>query len=391
MVKPLADLLVIELSTMITASFAAMQMAEQGSRVIKVEPLDLGDPMRHLGTAKGGISGLFANCNRGKESLRINLKEAQGAQVVQALAAKADVLIHNFRPGVMDQLQLGSSRLRAANPRLIYCAISGFGTSGPLAHAPAYDPIVQAHTGMTDVQSDEGHAFIRNLICDKVTAYTAFQAVTSALYQREKTGNGEHIDISMLDAGLFFIFPDGFMADTLLDEDVIPGVEIRNIYRKIRLADGEITISAANQKQMFGVLRAIGREDLVTPEGMPELMQILASPSGFEDLINAAIADWTTEEALANMLAADVPCARCLDKAEVLAQPQLAANNSLAEVDHPLMGRLRAVRSPVRFGGAQFELGGPCPAHGEHTHSILQEVGLSAAEIEDLAQQQIIT
>jgi crotonobetainyl-CoA:carnitine CoA-transferase CaiB-like acyl-CoA transferase len=390
MVKPLADLLVIELSTMITASFAAMQLAEQGARVIKVEPMEMGDPMRHLGTAKGGISGLFANCNRGKESLRINLKEPEGQQVVQTLAEKADVLIHNFRPGVMDQLQLGSSRLRAANPRLIYCAISGFGTAGPLAGAPAYDPIVQAHTGMTDVQGDEGHAFIRNLICDKVTAYTACQAVTSALYQRERTGNGEHIDISMLDAGLFFIFPDGFMADTLLDADAVPGPEIRNIYRKIRLKDGEITISAANQKQMFGVLKAIGREDLTTPEGMPELMQILAIPTGFEDLINTAIADWTTEQALANMLAADVPCARCLDRAEVLAQPQLAANNTLAEVDHPHMGKLRAVRSPVRFGGAQFDMGRPCPAHGEHTHSILQEAGLSAAEIETLARQQIV-
>jgi len=390
MVKPLTDLLVVELSTMITASFAAMQLAEQGARVIKVEPVEMGDPMRHLGTAKGGISGLFANCNRGKESLRINLKDAEGQQVVQSLAGKADVLIHNFRPGVMDQLQLGSSRLRAANPRLIYCAISGFGTTGPLAGAPAYDPIVQAHTGMTDVQGDEGHAFIRNLVCDKVTAYTACQAVTSALYQRERTGNGEHIDISMLDAGLFFIFPDGFMADTLLDDDAVPGPEIRNIYRKIRLKDGEITISAANQKQMFGVLSAIGREDLTTPEGMPELMQILAIPTGFEDLVNTAIADWTTEQALANMLAADVPCARCLDKAEALAQPQLAANNTLEEVVHPHMGKLRAVRSPVRFGGVQFDMSRPCPAHGEHTEAILQEVGLSATEIEALARRQVI-
>jgi crotonobetainyl-CoA:carnitine CoA-transferase CaiB-like acyl-CoA transferase len=249
---------------------------------------------------------------------------------------------------------------------------------------------VQAHTGMTDVQGDEGHDFIRNLVCDKVTAYTACQAVTSALYQRERTGDGEHIDISMLDAGLFFIFPDGFMADTLLDADAVPGPEIRNIYRKIRLKDGEITISAANQKQMFGVLKAIGREDLTIPEGLQELMQILAIPTGFEDLINAAIADWSTEQALANMLAADVPCARCLDRSEALAQPQLAANNTLAEIDHPHMGKLRAVRSPVRFGGTQFEMSRPCPAHGEHTTSILQEVGLSAAEIETLAQQQII-
>ena len=214
--KPLEGITVLEFSTMITASFAAMMMAEQGARVIKVEPMNVGDPMRYIGANKGGISSLFANCNRGKQSIRVNLKEQAGQELIRELVAEVDIFIHNFRPGVMDKLNLGTDALRELNPRLIYAAISGFGKEGPLGRAPAYDPIIQAHAGLTATQGKGGEpAFFRTLICDKITAYTACQAVTCALYVREKTGVGQHIDLSMLDAGLFFVFPDGFQNHTL--------------------------------------------------------------------------------------------------------------------------------------------------------------------------------
>ena len=206
--KPLEGITVLEFSTMITASFAAMMMAEQGAKVIKVEPPDVGDPLRYVGTAKAGISALFANCNRGKQSIRVDLKSEAGQKLIQDMAADVDLVIHNFRPGVMDGLNLGSDRLRGANPRLIYAAISGFGKAGPLGKAPAYDPIIQAHAGLTAAQGKgDEPAFFRTLICDKITAYTACQAVTCALYVREKTGEGQHIDLSMLDCRAFLYFP----------------------------------------------------------------------------------------------------------------------------------------------------------------------------------------
>lgn len=208
--KPLEGLTVLEFSTMITASFAAMQMGEQGARIIKVEPLGAGDPMRYIGATKGGISSLFANCNRGKEAIRVDIKTPEGRDLICSMIPEVDVVIHNFRPGIMDKLGLGSDALRALNPRLIYTAISGFGTTGPKHNAPAYDPIIQAQSGITATQGKGEPEFFRTLICDKITAYTACQAVTSALYLREKTGEGQHIDLSMLDSGLFFIFPDGF-------------------------------------------------------------------------------------------------------------------------------------------------------------------------------------
>ena len=170
---PLEGFTLIEFASMITASLASMMAAEQGARVIKVEPIGVGDIMRHLGTSKGGISGLFANCNRGKESVALNLKDPQGLALAKRLASQADVLITNYRPGVMEKLGLGSESLRTADERLIYVAISGFGTQGPLKNEPAYDPVVQAQAGFTEIQGASQPELIRNLICDKITAHAA--------------------------------------------------------------------------------------------------------------------------------------------------------------------------------------------------------------------------
>ena len=194
--KPLESITVLEFSTMITASLASMMMAEQGARVIKVEPYEMGDPMRYLGAKKADISALFANCNRGKEALRIDLKTEEGQTIIRSTIADVDVVIHTFRPGVMDKLNLGSEALRAINPQLVYVAISGFGTEGPLRDVPAYDPIIQAHAGVAATQGrGDEPAFVRTLLCDKITGYTACQAVTAALFARERSGEGQHIDL----------------------------------------------------------------------------------------------------------------------------------------------------------------------------------------------------
>ena len=243
---------------------------------------------------------------------------------------------------------------------------------------------MQAHIGITDVQSDEGHSFIRNLICDKITAYTACQAVTAALLVRERTGEGQHIDLSMLDAGLFFIFPDGFMSETLLDEDVTKHIEIRDIYRMLKTSDGEITFSAGNEKQMMGAIIAIGREDLLTDEGLPNLIAMMGDLPQLMEMMQAETIKFTTEEMLRRLNEADVPAAKCLSLSDTINQPQIEANNTMAEIEHPLMGRLRAVRSPARFGGEQLPFSKPCPAHGENTHQVMQELGLSDSEIENL-------
>jgi crotonobetainyl-CoA:carnitine CoA-transferase CaiB-like acyl-CoA transferase len=389
--KPLEGITILEFSTMITASFAAMMMAEQGAKVIKVEPMNVGDPMRYIGANKGGISSLFANCNRGKQSIRVDLKVPEGQELIRELIPQVDIFIHNFRPGVMDKLNLGSEALRDLNPRLIYTAISGFGKEGPLGRAPAYDPIIQAHAGLTATQGKEEPAFFRTLICDKITAYTACQAVTCALYVREKTGVGQHIDLSMLDSGLFFVFPDGFQNHTLLDADHERGpLLIDLLYELTPTKDGAVTISAGNEEMQMRCLIAVGMEHLLADERFNSFEKMVANLEEFQAELAGAYMQFTTDELIAKLKEADVPCARCLTKDEVLAQEQVAANDTVAEIDHPIMGTMRVVKSPARFGGQRLKPSRPSPDHGEHTQEVLAEFAIADEHIVALTEQGIV-
>ena len=376
---------------MITASLAAMMLAEQGARVIKIEPIEQGDPMRYIGTSKGGMSGLFANCNRGKESIRVNLKAPKGQALVQRLAGDADLLLHNFRPGVMDSLGLGSEALRQANPRLVFVAISGFGTEGPLRRAPAYDPVVQAHSGIAAVQGPDGATFVRNLMCDKITAYTACQAATAALLQRERSGEGQHIDLSMLDASLFFLYPDGFMNHTLLDEDAEWQPLLSDLIYDLTLTkDGALTISASTDTQRLGVYRAVGREDLETDPRFASMELLMANMAEYRAILSEAFAALETDELMERLRANDVPCAKCLSRDEVVEDAQLAANETFQVVDHPHMGRLRVVASPAKFGGERLEPASPSPVHGEHTVAVFEGLGIDPEELARLTQAGVI-
>ena len=390
--KPLEGVTILEFSTMITASFAAMQMCEQGARVIKVEPLNAGDPLRYIGATKGGISSLFANCNRGKEAIRVDIKTEAGQALIREMVPEIDVVIHNFRPGVMDKLGLGSDDLRSLNPRLIYTAISGFGNVGPKSSSPAYDPIIQAQSGITATQGKEEPAFFRTLICDKITAYTACQAVTSALYFREKTGEGQHIDLSMLDAGLFFIFPDGFQNHTLLDEDVAPQpLLIDLLYELTATKDGAVTISAGTADQQMRSLIVMGMEHLLADERFDDMQKLLTNIDVFKSLVAGEYLKCTTDEVIAKMAEADVPCARFLDRDEVLAQEQLQANGSVDVINHPLMGSMRVVKSPPRFGGEVLEPGSPSPDHGQHTRQVLASFSVGETRIEKMFSDGVVS
>ena len=389
--KPFEGITVIEFSTMITASLAAMMLGEQGARVIKVEPTDTGDPLRYIGAAKGGISSIFANCNRGKESIRLDLKSPGGQAVIREMATDCDVVIHNFRPGVMDKHGLGSERLRGINARLVYMAISGFGTKGPLSSAPAYDPVIQAHSGMTAAQGSGGQAFIKNLMCDKLTAYTAFQAVSSALFVRERIGKGQHIDLSMLDSAMFFLFPDAFQNHTLLDEDVVAQPLLSDMLYDMTLTkDGGLTISAATEAQRAGVLRALGKESMMEDERFNSLEKLIANLQEYRGILAKSFSELTTNEALERLQKNDVPCARCHTLDEALSQEQLQASDSVQIQDHPLMGKLRTVRTPPRFNGEALSIGPPAPAYGQQTDAILESFGFDDRKIAQMREDGVI-
>ena len=390
--KPLEGINVLEFSTMITASFAAMMMAEQGASVTKVEPIELGDPMRFLGSNKGGISALFANFNRGKKSLRLDIKDEKGKEIIRKLAKDADVILCNFRPGIMDKLGLGSESLRKANPKLIYAAITGFGTEGPEKNRPAYDPIIQAQAGFAAVQGQgkEGPELVRNLLCDKVTAYTACQAVTAALYVREKTGEGQHIDLSMMDAGLFFVFGDGFMHKTLLDDDAeeLPPLS-QLLYDLTETKDGGITMSAANSAQQIGLFTALDQLHLLADERFNSQEKLVAHYAELKEILREKFLEFETDEILERLSENDVPAAKCLDYQDVLDHVQYQANSTVDIADHPILGRMHQVKLPAKFQGQRLEPAVGCPGHGEHTVELLQGLGLSKDEIDDLFEHKV--
>jgi crotonobetainyl-CoA:carnitine CoA-transferase CaiB-like acyl-CoA transferase len=391
--KPLEGVKVLEFSTMITASFAAMMMAEQGAEVIKVEPIELGDPMRFLGSSKGGISSLFANCNRGKESLRMDIKSEQGREIVNALVAETDVVLCNFRPGVMDKLGLGSESMRAINPRLIVGAVTGFGTEGPDRDKPAYDPVIQAQAGFAAVQGQgkESPEFVRNLTCDKVTAYTVCQAVTAALYQREKTGEGQHIDLSMMDAGLYFLFPDGFMHQTLLDEDADHQAPLSELLYELTITkDGAVTLSAATQAQQIGMLSAVDQLPLLADERFNSQEKLIQNLNEFREIVKGEFLKFGTDELLALLKENDVPAAKLLGYQDVIDHPQYAANESIDTIDHPYMGNMRRVKPPAKFTGQRLAPASNSPAHGEQTRAILTRLGRNDSEIDSLVDAGII-
>ena len=384
--QPLAGIKIIELSNMITCSLAAMTMSAQGADVIKVEPPGMGDKMRPLGTQKNGVSGFFHNCNRGKRSLAIDLKSQAGVDAVKELASEADILIHNYRPGVMDRLGLGSDDLRNENPKLIYIAISGFGASGPMADLPAFDHVIQGIVGFTDLQSSEEDSFdhIKTFICDKVTAYTACQAATAALLARTNTNCGQHIDISMLHACLSFMWPDGMMHRTLKDDDRFEMSPGSDYFQTINYSDGGIAVAPLTDSHWEALLPMLGYPELI---GTPIYASVAARMSNMKEVLKVLRSpkkDIGVNKALEVLMAADVPCSPCIKRDDLETVEQIKAIGALETYVTAAMGELTVPTPPILFEGKLSSQAEPSPLLGEHSKEILLELGWADARIDEL-------
>ena len=390
--KPLAGLKVVEMSTMITCSLAAMMMRAQGAEVVKVEPVLMGDPMRYVGSMKNGQSALFHNCNRGKRSLAIDMKNQQGIEAVRRLAAEADVMVNNYRPGVMDALDIGPDAVRALNPRLVNVSVTGFGTVGPMAQRPAYDHVIQGISGLTglqggDFEGDAEYDFIKMLICDKVTAYTVAQAATAALVARASTGEGQHIDISMLHACLAFMWPDGMMGHTLHDDDVIDMPPMSESYHVLNTKDGSIACTALTDQHWEAILKLIDREELKEDERFATLPGRMMHLPDIMKVLKAGVEELSMAQVMSAFEAADIPSTPCETRHTVSANEQVQAIGALETYVTENMGKLTAPTPPVLFAGAATSLAEPSPGHGQHSRAIMDELGFDAETVEDMAQK----
>jgi len=393
MAGPLDGIRILDLTGMLAGPWATMILGDQGADVIKVEPPGRGDHTRSLGNRSGGLSASFLNLNRSKRSIAIDLKTEAGRNLLLEIAKGADVVVQNFRPGVVERLGVGEADIRAVSPDIVYVSISGFGEKGPYAGKPTYDPVIQALSGLTSVQagSDEARPrLIRTVLPDKLTAITASQAIVAALFARERTGQAQHVRLSMLDAILAFLWASDMGAQTFVDKPVSNQRAASFIDLIYETRDGHMTVSTMTDKEWAALSRAFERPDMIDDERFktPALRDrnIDERLAFVQDiLMTRTTADW-----LSRLEAEGVPCAPALTRAEVVGHAQVSASETLIDFDHPSAGRLRQTRTAARFEGTPATLTRGAPHLGEHTDELLAELGLSQAQIAELRAQGVI-
>jgi crotonobetainyl-CoA:carnitine CoA-transferase CaiB-like acyl-CoA transferase len=386
---PLHGVRVLDFTAVVSGPFATMMLADQGADVIKVEPIG-GDSARRSRAAidkAGEFSSLFISSNRGKRSLSIDVKSDAGREVLAKLVAQSDVLVQNFRPGTMERLGLAPDELRKAHPRLIYVSISGVGDTGPYMKKRVYDPIIQGLSGFADIQSQpvtNRPQMIRTIVCDKTTSIYTAQAISAALYAREKTGRGDHIQVAMLDVMISYLWPEGMMQYTVVGAEAAAADPNDRPDLVFKTSDGYITAGTISDSEWQGFCRAAGDPELLNDPRF-------ATPAARS--VNAAarihkmaeyIARHTTAEWLARLDAADVPCAPILRRSEIIHNEQVVARGIIAEFDQPSVGRVRQPKPAARFDVNEAAIGGPAPRVGQHSRDVLADLGYSAAEIDKM-------
>jgi crotonobetainyl-CoA:carnitine CoA-transferase CaiB-like acyl-CoA transferase len=392
---PLAGVRVLDLTSVVSGPLATMFLADQGAEVIKIEPLggDITRRSRQSISASGEFSALFVSSNRGKRSLALDLKRPEAAEIMRKLITSSDVLVQNFRPRTMERLGLGEPALRDLNRRLIYVSISGVGESGPYAKKRVYNPIIQGLAGFADLQAEpktRRPQMIRTIVADKTTAIFAAQAITAALFARERTGEGQHIRLAMLDTMIAYLWPEAMTQYTVVGREATTADPTARPDLIFETADGYITVGTISDSEWQGFCAASGRAGLAedprfnTPGGR--------SVNATERILLMAeiIKERSTAEWLQRLDANDVPSAPVLRRNEVIANEQVLARELIVELNHPDIGLVRQPVPAARFDRTPARIQGPAPRIGEHSAAILAELGLGSAEIERLASEKIV-
>ena len=382
---------ILDLTTIYSGPIAASILGDQGADVVKVESPQ-GDFMRHPGMSqRNGVGGAFAMMNRNKRSIVIDLGTDDGKGVFKRLVESADVVMENYRPGVVERLGIGYETLKAINPRLVFASINGVGHTGPYAGRRVYDAIVQSISGIGSLQADpasERPLLINSLICDKITSMTAAQAIASALVARERSGVGQRVDVAMLDAALFFLWPDNMLNYTFVgDEEPHSGRRSHEgMVRKTR--DGYICTMPVQAAEWHGLFRALELPNLFEDERFRT--QAGLDSERFQEALDAAYACFDTDELATRLEEQQVPFAKINPRDDVINDPQVRAMAALWEFEHPIAGAMRQARPPAQFGETPAEIFRCSPELGEHTREVLGEAGYTAAEITDLRARKVV-
>ena len=383
---PLEGVRVLDLTSMISGPVATMMLADQGAEVIKVEPPE-GELVRHMGRNTGGLTSVFLSANRSKRSIGLDLKNPAAVDVLKQLIPTADVFVQNFRPGAIDRMGLGESVVRDLNASVIYVSISGFGETGPYAHKRVYDPVIQALSGLADIQMDAASGrpqMIRTIIPDKTTSVTAAQAITAALFHRERTGEGQHVKLAMLDTMVAYLWPEGMARYTFADRPLEPMKGEASPDLIYLTQDGYITAGAISDKEWQGMCRALDRPRWIDDERFRTANARVVHGKLRREMTAEVLLTRTSAEWLERLDHEEVPSAPVLGRHEVIDHPQIQANEMIVEDVHPVAGPIRQARPAARFDRTPARIRGPAPELGADTMALLGELGCSATKIDEL-------
>jgi len=390
---PLSGVRIVDVTQNLSGPMATMILGDQGADVIKVEPPGIGDFTRAMGGTKRGVAPAFAVINRNKRSVALNLRDPRGLELIKRLVARADLFVQNHRPGVAERIGIGEAALRAVKSDLVYVSISGFGESGPYAHQRVYDPVIQAISGLAAIQADVETGrphMIRLIIPDKVTALTAAQAMTAALFARQRTGEGQHVRLAMLDAVIAFLWPEGMAAYTFVgsNRSSIRAAKARELI--FETADGFITAAANTDSEWTGLCRALERPEWLRDERFKTPVGRIRNADVRLEMTAEVLKTKNTAEWLERLRANEVPCAPVLSREEVLRDAQVVANQLIVESAHPHAGPMRQPRPAARFERTPASLSRFAPLLGEHTDEVLAEAGVAASELSALRAHGVI-
>jgi len=389
---PLRGIRVLDLTRVLAGPFCSMMLGDMGAEVIKVEEPGKGDDTRTWPPFSGGESTYFMSVNRNKKSLTLNLKAPEGRRILRRLCRRADVLLENFRPGTMARLGLGYASLKRANPRLVYCAISGFGESGPEAGRPGYDLIVQGESGLMDLTGfpDGPPAKVGTSIADLVAGIEACHGVVLALYAREKTGKGQKVEVGMLDvtaslltyqAGIYFGTGQRPTRRGNQHPSIVP-------YEVFKTADAYLTVGVANNSLWERFCQALDRPELAKDPRFDTEAKRVEARALLIPLLDAIFRTRPAEEWLGRLDKAGVPAGRIKSVAEVCESAHLKERGMIVSLPHPKAGIVKVLGVPIRLEATPGGLTAPPPLLGQHTEEILTRLGgLTRAEVARLRQR----
>jgi CoA:oxalate CoA-transferase len=385
--RPLDGVRILDLTRVLAGPMSTALLADLGAEVIKVEPPQ-GDDYRVIGPMRNGESALFNAMNRNKKSLVLDLKSPEGVQIVQELSSRVDVVVENFRPGVAERLGVGPIALRRINPALVYVSISGFGQTGPLAHRPAYDIIVQAMSGLMEATGspDGPPTLVGEAVSDVVAGLFASWATLAALIQAQRTHEGQHVDVAMFDTTLAFLA-------TSAARYAFTGEAARRVGNRhpisapfgvFQARDGHFALAVLNERLFATLAETMNHSELASDPRFASDELRAANEPALREAIEAWASARSVDEVIESLDHAGVPTAPIWDIAQALESPQAVARNLLRPVAHDVLPNLRMQTQPVRFGGAAANLTGRAPRLGEHSDEVLAWLGMDAMRVNEL-------